>query len=207
MSKKLLLLALIPLGATACKPNVSTPTVTTAPPTATSLSPTSISVPVIVEGLVMLITPHYNGDILLSKIAVNQNPSFFGFPFTGHTTPKLASNPTYPQRDPDPVVNIYVYDSSDALVKTELKYSLNTVYYELKSEIRITITPDILSGLSSSGSTDYPILVMSISEDPSCNYDLIFYSYGSTAYNSYLLLCDQSLPSGGKAISRKMGWF
>ena len=62
------------------------------------------------EALVIQIVPHHNGEVFLSKIAVNQNPGFFGFPFTGATTPKFAHNPSYPQREPDPVVNITVYD-------------------------------------------------------------------------------------------------
>ena len=170
-------------------------------------TPTSITIPsVIVDGLVMQVTPHHNGEILLSKIAVGQNPSFFGFPFTGRTVPKKATNPTYPQRDPDPIVNIYVYDSTGVCVRAETQYNLNTVFYEKKTEIRITITPSILDGLNYNNGTDYPIMVMSNSEMDGCDYDLHFYAKGSTEYDSYLEICDQSLPSGGKPVARKMGW-
>lgn len=160
----------------------------------------------IVDGLVMQVTPHHNGEILLSKIAVDQNKSFFGFPFTGLTVPKKPTNPAYPQRDPDPIVNIYVYDSTGTCVKAELRYGLNTIYYTKKSEIRITITPSILEGLNYDGGTEYPIMVMSNSEFADCDYDLHFYAKGSSEYDSYLSVCDQSLPSGGRAIARKMGW-
>ena len=44
------------------------------------------------EALVIQIVPHRNCEVFLSKIAVNQNPDFFGFPFTGRTTPKKAGN-------------------------------------------------------------------------------------------------------------------
>ena len=47
------------------------------------------------EALVIQIVPHHNGEVFLSKIAINQNPGFFGFPFAGVTTPKIASNPSY----------------------------------------------------------------------------------------------------------------
>src|SRR5207253_2874287 len=33
--------------------------------------------------LVIQIIPHHNGEIFLSKNAVNQNPALFGFPFSG----------------------------------------------------------------------------------------------------------------------------
>jgi len=57
------------------------------------------------EALVIQIVPHHNGEVFLSKIAVDQNPDFFGFPFTGQTTPKKPNNPSYPQRQPDPIVD------------------------------------------------------------------------------------------------------
>ncbi len=52
--------------------------------------------------LVIQITAHHNGEIFLSKGAVNQDPAFFGWPFTGNTVPKKAANPSYPQRTPEP---------------------------------------------------------------------------------------------------------
>lgn len=58
--------------------------------------------PVSTEALVIQIVPHHNGEVFLSKIAVDQNPDFFGYPFTGRTTPKKPGNPSYPQRDPEP---------------------------------------------------------------------------------------------------------
>lgn len=177
------------------------------PPPSTTPVPAPVVMPVLADGFVIQVIPHHNGEILLSKVAVDQNRSFFGFPFTGTTVPKMARNPTYPQRVPDPMVNIRVYDNTGTLVNTELNYSLNTIYYEKKSEIRITIKPSILSSLSiASITTNYPILVMRLSSAEGCDYDLAFYEYGSPSYLSYLSICDQTLPSGGKPIARKMGW-
>lgn len=164
-----------------------------------------VVVPVVVNGFVIQIAPHHNGEIFLSKIAIDQNPTFFGFPFTGKTIPKKSANPSYPQRVPDPFVNIRVFDSNGALINTKSNYALNTIYYTKKSEIRITITPSILNGLTAPPNA-YPLLVMRESAVTGCDYDLDFYSVGSVDYNNYLSICDQSLPSGGKPIARKMGW-
>ena len=177
----------------------------------TGVAPTGavgpVVLPLVVDGLVIQISPHHNGEIFLSKLAVDQNRSFFGYPFTGRTVPKKAGNPTYPQRVPDPVVNIRVYDAAGVLVNTEKNYNLNTVFYEKKSEIRITVTSSILSGLRwTTGSTDYPILVMRRSDVIGCDYEMDFYAKGSTVYQNYLNICNQVLPSGGKAVARRMGW-
>ncbi|MEG0836015.1 MAG: hypothetical protein RR413_11280, partial [Christensenellaceae bacterium] len=125
--------------------------------------------------------PHYNGEVFLSKRAIDQNPVFFGFPFTGQTNPKKATNASYPQREPDPIVNIFIYDAAGNLEKTTNNYSLNTVFYKSKSEIRITISPDILSSVQ-----EYSILVMTISNIVNCDYDLTIFNPGSTEYAQYL---------------------
>ena len=62
-----------------------------------------------VRGFAIQIKPHHNGEIFLSRTAAAQNPGFFGWPFTGKTTPKTAGNPSYPQLEPDPIVNIVVF--------------------------------------------------------------------------------------------------
>lgn len=168
---------------------------------------TPVILPLLVDGFVIQISPHHNGEIFLSKLGVDQNKAFFGYPFSGKTVPKKAGKPAYPQREPDPIVSIKVFDPTGALVNAVTNYNLNTVYYEAKSEIRITITPSILDGLRlTKGSTDYPILVMSNSSEPGCDYDMYFYAKGSQVYDDYLAICNQTLPSGGKPVARKMGW-
>lgn len=150
---------------------------------------------------VIQIAPHHNGEVFLSKTAINQNPDFFGFPFTGMTTPKIATNPSYPQRIPDPVVNITVYYGTGALAYQVAGYNLNTVFYEPKSEIRITISPEILTHVP-----EYSILVMTNSDEETYDYDMTIFAPGSDQYNEYLAVCDQQLPSGGKKKARRMGW-
>ena len=153
------------------------------------------------ESLVLQIVPHHNGEVLLSKVAINQNPSFFGFPFTGRTTPKKAGkNAAYPQRDPDPVVNINVYDDKGTLALKKDKFALNTVFYEAKGEIRITISSDILKA------TDKFSILHLQSGDEDVDYYMDIYNPGSSRYDYYLAVCDQTLPSGGAAQARKMGW-
>src|SRR6266436_3874063 len=96
------------------------------------------------EALVIQIVPHHNGEVFLSKIAINQNPNFFGFPWTGRTVPKKAGNRPYQQRVPDPVVNLTVYDNTGKPGVLLKKLSLNTVFYEEKTEIRITVPPVVV---------------------------------------------------------------
>src|SRR5690606_29155885 len=99
------------------------------------------------EALVIQVVPHHNGEVFLSKRAVDQNPDFFGWPFTGLTVPKLMGRPAYPQRIPDPVVNLRVYDAAGTVTHSLDNYGVNTVYYSPKSEIRITITKPIADAI------------------------------------------------------------
>jgi len=152
------------------------------------------------SALVIQIVPHHNGEVFLSKLAVNQNPDFFGFPFTGRTVPKKASNPSYPQRLPDPLVSVIVYDASEVVVLDKNNFPLNTVFYEKKSEIRITFPPDFVGVVD-----QFAVMVMQLAEDAH-DYLIEVFNPGSQAYDDYLSVCDQSLPSGGAARARKMGW-
>lgn len=156
------------------------------------------------QRLVIQIVPHHNGEIFLSKFAINQNPEFFGYPFTGLTIPKIASNPSYPQRVPDPVVNIRVFDQSGALVTAlgKSNFNLNMVYYNAKSEIRITVPPTLAHNIE-----PFSILVMSrIGDEGPQDYDMDIYLPGSNRFSDYLAVCNQTLPSGGAMTARKMGW-
>lgn len=150
--------------------------------------------------LVIQIAPHHNGEIFLSKLALNQNPGFFGFPFTGRTTPKRAGNASYPQRVPDPVVDVTVFDSTGALVLARPQFELNTVFYERKTDIRVTVSPDILRVIE-----QFSILHMR-SGDQKCDYYFNVYNPGSARYNALLAVCNQRLPSGGGTRARRMGW-
>ncbi|SCB87673.1 hypothetical protein GA0061071_102287 [Kosakonia oryzendophytica] len=154
----------------------------------------------VVAGLIIQIKPHHNGEIFLSKIAVLQNPSFFGWPFKGSTIPKKAGNPAYPQRTPDPIVNINVYGPATTPTLTLSSYKLNTVYYSAKAEIRITASPLV------SQVPDYSVMVMMPGNSAEIDYEICIYRPDSPQYTSWLLACNQSMPGGGKK-ARKFGWF
>ena len=125
--------------------------------------------------LVIQIVPHHNGEVFLSKIAVNQNPDFFGFPFTGRTTPKKPENPSYPQRTPDPVVNLVVYGAGTIPVVHLPRLALNTVFYEAKAEIRVTVPSDDVKN-----APHFSILVLRQSPpDADCRRDCDFVSNGA----------------------------
>lgn len=152
------------------------------------------------QGLAMQIKPHHNGEIFLSVTAVFQNPAFFHWPFTGHTTPKKPGNPSYPQLEPDPAVNIIVYDVQPFPLLTLQAYGLNTVYYEKKHEIRITAAP--LVGVV----PDYSIMIMRLGESLGINYEITIHTPNSPEYSAWVSACNQTMPGGGKA-PRKYGWF
>jgi hypothetical protein len=154
------------------------------------------------QALAIQIIPHHNGEIFLSKTAMNQSPNFFGFPFTGKTTPKIATNKSYPMREPDPSVLLTIYDATGVLSHQEEIPNLNTVFYEAKAEIRITINPTLAGTIP-----EYSILVMKLTNTVSVyDYKMEVYLPGSPIYDTYLNRCDQTMPSGGKPVSRRMGW-
>jgi HKD family nuclease len=154
------------------------------------------------EALVIQIVPHHNGEVFLSKIAVNQNPNFFGFPYTGATTPKKLGNPSYPQRTPDPIVNLTVHGPKGKPLVHLPGLALNTVFYEAKSEIRITVPPVVVKN-----APEYSILVMrQASVEENYDYDMDIFPPDNPHFASYLAVCNQTLPSGGKANPRRMGW-
>lgn len=154
-----------------------------------------------VRAVVIQIVPHHNGEIFLSKIALNQNPAFFGFPFTGLTVPKIAGNPAYPQRTPDPIVNLNIYDANGNNIHQQLGLPLNMVYYTTKSDIRITINPTVAQSI-----TPFSILHMEKSAVLGADYDIDIYHPGSLAYVNYLAVCNQTMPSGGNPVARRFGW-
>lgn len=155
-----------------------------------------------VQGLVIQIIPHRNGEVFLSKLALNEHPEFFGYPFTGSTTPKKTANRPYPQRQPDPAVQLTIYDVAGAVQGRFDIPSLNMVYYTTKADIRITLNPTLASRIP-----PYSVLVMREAPPHSgLDYTLEVFLPGSPAYSSYLASCTISLPSGGKARARRMGW-
>lgn len=161
---------------------------------------TASSKPLPVRGFAIQIKPHDNGEIFLSVTAALQNPAFFGWPFNGATTPKKPGNPSYPQLDPDPIVDITVYGLDPKPKLTLSKYPLNTVFYEKNREIRITASPLV------GAVPDYSVMVMEKSEDPTIDYSITIHRPDSPDYPAWVAACNQVMPSGGKQ-ARRYGWF
>jgi len=154
------------------------------------------------NALVIQIVPHHNGEIFLSKIAINQHPDFFGFPFTGQTIPKRSGNPPYPQRVPDPVTEWRIYNRRGRVVRSLTSYGLNTVFYERKGEIRITVPPEFARLIPSRS-----ILVMARPSPPSMlDYICDVFPPGNAQYASLSGSCNQIMPSGGSGAPRRFGW-
>lgn len=154
----------------------------------------------VAQALVIEVIPHHNGEVLLSKKAVDEAPAFFGWPFSGKSTPKKKGrNQPYPQRMPDPVVDITVFDATGTMIVHHDAHKLNTVYYAAKSEIRITVPPDVQKAVPA-----YSILVMR--EASTRDYELEFHAPRSPQHATYLQRCNQTMPSGGKDRPRKFGW-
>ena len=160
----------------------------------------AIAEPATARGFAIQIKPHHNGEIFLSVTATLQNPDFFKWPFKGVTTPKKPGNPAYPQLDPDPIVNITVYGAGSTAVLTLSRYALNTVYYEKRSEIRITASP--LVGIV----PEYSVMIMETSIASGISYEITIHTPESSEYETWIAACNQTMPSGGKA-PRKYGWF
>ncbi|QNB09773.1 restriction endonuclease [Herbaspirillum frisingense] len=165
---------------------------------AKSIEVTKPLVPVM--GLAMQIKPHHNGEIFLSRTAAQQNPAFFGMPFTGETTPKKGTNSGYPQRLPDPIVNIAVFGKRNELIFSLENYPLNTVFYEEKKEIRVTASPLV------EWVPEYSVMVMTLSELPEIEYDIAIFTPDSPDHPTWLAVCNQTMPGGGK-VPRKFGWY
>lgn len=153
-----------------------------------------------VNGFAIQIKPHNNGEIFLSKYAAEDNPRFFGMPFTGLSHPKKSKNVGYPQRDPDPIVNITVYGAANVILIKLSKYPLNTVFYDTKSEIRITAVPLVKHV------PEYSIMLMSLAEEFDIDYHITIFTTDSPEYLKWLPNCNTVMPGGGKT-PRKYGWF
>ena len=170
------------------------------PTSAASVASVTVGAAASVRGFAIQIKPHHNGEIFLSRTAAAQNPDFFGWPFTGKTTPKKPGNPSYPQLHPDPIVEISVFGQHPLPLLTLSAYALNTVYYEKNSEIRITASPLVKLV------PEYSVMVIERSAVPGTTYDITIHRPDSPDYSAWVEACNQTMPSGGRK-PRKYGWF
>lgn len=186
----------------------ATPVTHTSTTVVASANPTLVSASTVTTGnasssqkaLVIEVVPHHNGEVFLSMNAVKSNPGFFHFPFTGWTTPKNTSNNPYPMLYPSPVVEIIVYDNNGNILSQNPAHNLYVVYYEPKSEIRITIPDQPFKNIP-------PMSVLLMTPNPSAplDYKLESYPPGAAPARIRRKLTNQ-LPSGGSPNPRSYGW-
>jgi hypothetical protein len=188
-----------PLPAPPRKTKAPAPSPPAAPIPVATASPISASIP---QSLLIQIVPHDNGEVFLSKRAVDQQHAFFGYPWTGVTTPKKSGNTPYEQRVPDPIMDWTVFDKSGR-AKITRRMGINTVFYTRKAEIRITITSDLREAIES-----FSILQMERADLVTTGVDYVceVYPPGSPQFVALLSSCNQTMPSGGAAQARKFGW-
>ena len=182
---------------------IPAPPVTAAPPPtlATPVAPvTTPAVPATPRMLIMEVVPHHNGEVFLSKRAINDDPVFFGHPFTGWSVPKQAHNAPYPQLDPQPVVEILIYDQHGNIAHRRGNHALYVVEYTRKSEIRITIPDGLTRHIP-----DMSVMVMTKDPIPQLDYRLEFFPPG-VAPTALTAQMNVALPSGGKPVRRHYGW-
>lgn len=186
----------------AAAPGVVAPIVPVAPGVAAPVVPVAPAPPRPAQALVLQIIPHDNGEIFLSKRALNERPAFFGYPFTAVGNPKFAKNAPYPHRQPDPIVHLRIYDAAGAVLHDNPSLAVNMIYNTLKKDVRITISARLARTIP-----EYSVLVMRESDLASgVDYSLEIFHPGSGQYNQYLARCTVSLPTGGKPPARRMGW-
>ena len=149
----------------------------------------------------MEIRTRANGEVHLSYVAIRDDPDFFGHPFAGWTTPKSARNSAYPMAQPDPLVEICVYDAAGRRLHRRNVHPLNMVDYELKHEIRITVPVDINRDIPTMS-----LLIMTKNPTPLLDYRLEFHSPGSPMVTACEPELVNTLPSGGAVEKRRWGW-
>lgn len=187
------------------KPTIPSPASGVVPPIlslgATGLGSAPSPVPAGTKCLYMEVRPHHNGEVFLSYRAIDDDPIFFGHPFSGWTTPRAKGAKPYPMATPDPIVDIVVYDVAGNVVQAKSSHPLNMVDYELKHEIRITM-PDRLQDLIPAMS----LLVMTKDPTPTLDYLLEFHPPGSPLAATLAPKLTVTLPAGGAGVGRKYGW-
>ena len=94
-----------------------------------------------------------------------------------------------------------VYDASGAPVLKVQGFALNTVYYDKKSEMRVTISPQLLAAIPPDS-----ILQMTRVDDGVTDYSCDVFPPGSPQFASLIHACNQEMPSGGKPVARRFGW-
>jgi hypothetical protein len=182
-------------------PVAATPTVIV-PVAAPAGGPPATNTAVIPRYHLIEVAPQHNGEVFLSYVAVTQaEPLFFGHPFSGWSTPKRSSNKAYPMLDPDPIVDIEVFDRAGNLAHSLRSHGLNVVDYEKNHEIRITVPQGLHRSIP-----DMSVLEIERDPLPSLDYSLRFFAPGSPQAVAKTPYLTETMPRGGAPIARRYGW-
>jgi hypothetical protein len=141
-------------------------------------------------------------EVYLSKTAFNEDPLFFGHPFTGRTTPKRATSDPQPERQPRPIVDIRLLDASGNVVSEYRDHALKIWQYAIgksaNQDVRITVPAELLRSLPTG-------CILEIRRNPvraGTEYRLDFLTPGSAQWSAARAVATRWLP-GRK---RQMGW-
>ncbi len=152
--------------------------------------------------LIEVVPKRNNSEVFLSKTAINQNPDFWGFPWTGLTTPKKGTNKAYAKRDPHPKIRVVCYDANDA-VNTDQTITPELMLYH-NADVRMTVGMALVPFIP-----DDALLAIKGPDSgiaKGLDFEIESFTPGSPKHAALLPACNQTMPSGGKPNPRRFGW-
>jgi len=139
-------------------------------------------------------------EIYLAKKPLREDPSFFGFPFTGLTTPRRRGNPPQPQCDPWPICDVTLYDATGGTLSLSahpIKLWQYHVGAHANQDVRLYIDAAIQRHITSGS-----VLRMTRAPRPAIDYQIDILLPGSPAFAAAHAICTLPLPNS----SRHYGW-
>lgn len=184
---------------------VTSPPVSSGSPPARTPVTTAIASPQAAPhvALYMTVAPRNKTEIYLTKGALQDDPGFFGAPFTGLTTPKKADVPAQPQPDPPPTVSIVVYGAGNSTLHAVRDHTLKMWFYKFgpsaNDDFRITLPAQFLRD-----TPDDSVFVMTKDPPqlPGHDYLLELYPPANVHYRAMLAKCTRPIRNS----TRRYGW-
>jgi HKD family nuclease len=141
-------------------------------------------------------------EVFLAKSALDEDPAFFGHPFTGRTRPRRATSSPQPERSPRPVVDLLLIDAGGQQLHLYQQHEVKLWEYvkgkSANMDVRMIIPQELLRSLPPGC-----ILVMRRRPvGPGLDYRLEFLTPGSPAWSEARAVATKPLP-GSK---RRYGW-
>lgn len=139
-------------------------------------------------------------EIFLAKAPLQDDPAFFGLPFTGRTEPRRAGNPPQPQADPWPIVDLRIYDVTGVAASAQeipVKMWQYTEGASANDDVRIYFGRELQDNI-----VEGSILVMERDPRDGVDYDVRIYAPGHPDFAQYDAIATESLPNS----TRRYGW-